>query len=275
MRIGIIHPAVGEEELEDVFARSAEAGADGVEIHYASAATALALNDPLHADRLAAAATESGLAISSLCLHCLAATPSLIGRPEVIQSGQQVILRALGCAAQAGAKIVTIPFFGKNTIEVEEELNRAADALLELVDQAEEVGVVLAVETSLAFHQQQFLLDHLGNTGFVQVSCNPAVALARKLDMPTGIRQLGAGAIAQVRIKDVRLVNGGGPPDFDVPLGQGNVDFRAVAQALRAVAYDGWAIAEPPVTVQTARDPLANARQAVTFTKALFEAAGA
>ena len=270
MRIGIIHPAVGEEELENVFARSAEAGADGVEIHYASAATALALNDPLHADRLAAAAAESGLAVTSLCLHCLAATPSLIGRPEVVQSGQQVVLRALGCAAQAAVPAVTIPFFGKNTIEVEEELNRAADALLELVDQAEEVGVRLVVETSLAFHQQQFLLDRLGNTGFVQVSCNPAVALARKLDMPTGIRQLGAGAIAQVRIKDVRLVDGG-PPDFDVPLGEGDVDFRAVAQALRAVAYDGWVIAEPPVTVHTARDSLANARQAVAFAKALFD----
>ena len=274
MRIGIIHPAVGEEELEDVFARAAEAGADGVEVHYASAATALALNDPLHADRLAAAATDSGLAISSLCLHCLAATPSLIGRPEVIQSGQQVVLRALGCAAQAGARAVTIPFFGKNTIEIEEELSRAADALLELVDQAEEVGVVLAVESGLAFHQQQFLLDRLGNTGFVRISCNPAVAVARKLDMPTGIRQLGAPAIAQVRLKDVRLVEGG-LPDFDVPLGEGDVDFRAVAQALRAVAYDGWAIAEPPVTVQTARDPRTNARQAVTFAKALFDGAGA
>jgi sugar phosphate isomerase/epimerase len=274
MRIGIIHPAVGEEELENVLARAAQAGAEGVEFHYASAATALALNEPLHAARLAAAATESGLAISSLCLHCLAAVPSLIGRPEVIQTGQQVVLRALGCAAAAGVGAVTIPFFGKCTIEVEEELNRAADALGELVDQAEEVGVVLAVESSLAFHQQQFLLDRLGNTGFVKVSCNPAVALARKLDMPTGLRQLGAGAIAQVRIKDVRLVEGG-PPDFDVPLGQGNVDFRAVAQAMLAISYDGWVIAEPPVTVQTAKDPLANARQAVAFAKALFDGVGA
>jgi sugar phosphate isomerase/epimerase len=274
MRIGIIHPAVGEEELENVFARAAEAGADGVEVHYASPATALALNEPLHAARLAAAASESGLAISSLCLHCLAAVPSLIGRPEVVQTGQQVVLRALGCAQQAGARAVTVPFFGKNTIEVEEELNRAADALLDLVDQAEEAGVVLALESTLAFHQQQFLLGQLGNAGFVQVSCNTAVAVAHKLDMPTGIRQLGAGAIAQVRFKDVHLIEGG-PPDFDAPLGEGNVDFRAVAQAMRAIAYDGWVIAEPPVTVETAKDPLANARQAVAFAKALFEPTGA
>jgi len=272
MRIGIIHPALGQEELEDVFARSAQAGADGVEVHYASAATALALSEPLHAARLAAAAADSGLAIASLCLHCLSAAPSLIGRAEVIQSGQQTVLHALGCAAEAKALAVTVPFFGRNTIEVEDELSRAADALLELVEQAEQVGVVLAVESTLAFHQQQYLLDYLGNTGYVKISCNTAVALARKLDMPTGIRQLGSAAIAQVRLKDVHLAEAS-PPDYDVPLGQGNVDFRAVAQAMRAVAYDGWVIAEPPVNEATAKDPQANARQAVAFARGLFDGA--
>jgi len=264
MRIGIVHPALGQEAPPEVFARAAQAGAEGVEVHYASAGAATVLGNPQHARDLKQAAAAAGVAIPSLCLDCLCAQPALIGRPEVIESGKDLLLRALGCASEAGAEMVTVPFFGKNAIEVEDELNRAADALLEMVDHAEEAGVVLAVESTLAFHQAEFLLNHLGDTGDVKLSCNTGVLLSRKLDVATGIRQLPRGSISQVRFTDVHLVEGA-PPDFGVTLGEGDVDFRAVVQALRAVGYDGWILVEPPRTA--AADPLPVAQTAVSFAR--------
>ena len=269
MRIGIVHPALAEAALEATFRRAAQAGAEGVEVHYASPAFAHALDEPMHARELQAAAASSGVAIPSLCLDFLAGQPYLIGRPEVIETGQQQVRRALRCAAEAGAAMVVVPFFGRNAIELEEELTRASDALLGLLDDAEEAGVVLAVESTLAFHQQEFLLAQLGNTGSVLVSCNTAVALSRKMDAATGIRQIGAAAIGLVRFKDVRITEGL-PPDFSVPLGRGNVDFGTVAQALRAVSYDGWVIAEPPLDAETLQDPTASAARAIHFTRELL-----
>ncbi len=274
MRIGIAHPALGVEIPREVFARAAKAGAEGVEIDYASPALATALGQAEHVKELTVAAKRSGLALAGLRLSCLREQPSLIGRPEVIETTQELLLRALGCAAEAGAAMVVLPFYGKNTIEVEGELDRAADALLEMADHAEEAGVVLAVETTLAFHQQEYLLTRVGNTGDVRVSCNAAVALSRKMDVATGLRQLGAGAIALVRLQDVRMAENE-PPDFDVPLGEGDVDFRAVAQALHAVGYEQWVVVDPPVTERTLKRPVAAATKAVTFAReALQNAAG-
>ena len=267
MRIAIVHHVLGAEELADIFAFAARARADGVEIHYASAGVATALGQPEHARRLAELSAETGLAVPSLCLTCFRGEPALIGRPEIIERAEQTLLHALGAAAEAGAEMVTVPFFGKNAIEVEDELRRAADALLDVVDHAEEAGVVIAVDSTLPFHQQQFLLSHVGNTGDVKVCCNTGVALSRKLDVATGIRQLPPQAIAQARFKDVRITEGA-PPDFDVPLGEGDVDFRAVVQALRAVGFDGWVVVEPAAA--NAEDLLPAAQQAVNFARSVL-----
>ena len=274
MRVGIVHPALGTGDLQEAFALAAEAGAEGIEVCYASAAIATVLGRPEHAQQLAEAAGRTGVAIPSLHLGCFRAEPALIGRQEVIESAQQVLLRALGTASEAGAEMVTVPFFGKNAIELEEELDRAADALLDMVDHAEEAGVVIAVESTLPFHQEQFLLNHLGNTGDARVCCNTGVALSRKLDLATGIRGLAAEAIAFVRFRDVRIAEGA-PPDFNVPLGEGHVDFGAVVQAIHAVGYDGWVIVEPPPIDDGPEAGVRAAREAIDFARqALRDPAG-
>jgi len=270
MRVGIVHPALGTEDLSQAFAAAAEAGAEGIEVHYASATIATVLGRPEHSRQLRELAESSGVAGVSLCLDCFRAEPALIGRREIVDSAQQVLLRALGAAAEAGVEMITVPFFGKNTIELESELTRAADALLDMVDHAEETGVVLAVESTLASHQVQFLLDHLGNTGDVRICCNTGVALSRKFDAVTGIRQLPADAIAFVRLQDVRITEGA-PPDFNVPLGTGDVDFPAIVQAIRAVGFDGWVVVDPPRDAGGAETPSGIARQTVRFARDLLD----
>jgi sugar phosphate isomerase/epimerase len=269
MRIAIVHPAMMTDRLAEAFARAVDIGVDGVEVHYASAAIAAVLNDPGHAAQLKEAAFASGLAVAGLCLDCFCAEPALIGRPEIVDRSQHVLLGAMGTAGEAGAAVVAVPFFGKNTIEADGEFDRAAAALLEMIEHAEETGVVLAIESTLAIHQQENLLNLLGYPPEAGIYYNTAVAVSRKQDPATAIRQLGSDAIAQVRIRDVRVVEGA-PPDFGVPIGSGDIDFDAVGMALAAVGFDGWVVVEPP-PVDDEAGALAVAAEAVRFTRAALK----
>ena len=245
MQVGIMSTTLAANGLTETFRKAAEAGAGGLELAYETANDVKALRGADHAKTVGDLAESTGLAIPSLALMSLCKTPSLIGTESEWQQARKMIGQAIEVAAQLGAQTLTIPFFGKNAIELETELTRAADALLELIDDAAKAGVVLALASTLNFDQQQFLLDHLGNTGDAKICLDTGAALARKLDVPTGIRDLGGEAIAQVHLKDVRIADGQ-PPDFDVALGEGDVDFRAAIQALYRVGYDGWCIIDTP-----------------------------
>jgi sugar phosphate isomerase/epimerase len=245
MRLGIQSRSLSRDDLQEALRLAGQAGAEGVEVTYCTSQEARQLRRwENHGEALSATARGSGLAVPSLNLTCLCGAASLIGSPDMIESSLELIASAISAAKAIGSPVVLVPFFGKNTIEVERELNRAAEALTRLVEPAEEAGVILGVESTLNFDQQLFLLDHLGHTANVRVCFDTGDALAHKFDAATGIRDLGE-RIVQVHLKDVRIVEGA-PPDFDLALGEGNVDFRAVAQALAAIRFDGWVILETP-----------------------------
>lgn len=241
---------------------AAAAGAAGVELRYMAAESRWLLSEPKHGPALAARAAEAGVAVSDLYLGCLSVEPALIGRDEIVSRNQQLVRQGIETAAAAGVQLVTLPFFGRNCIETDAELARAGEALSELVDAAGESGVTLAVESTLNTERQVELLSTLGGPGEVKVHFNTGVALSRKLDAATCIRDLGRDAIGIVRLRDVRLREGSAP-DFDVPLGEGDVDFGGVGQALRAIGYQGWVIVEPASA--------AAASAAVQFVNALLK----
>ena len=152
-----------------------------------------------------------------------------------------------------------------NIIELEEELTNAADALLPMVELAEQAGVVIGVESTLNFDQQQFLLNYLGGSGDVKIYLDTGNSLARKRDLAMGIRDLGRDAIAQIHFKDVSITEGQ-RPNFDVALGEGDVDFQAVTRALRAVGYDRWVIME----TTPGDDPLEAGRKNIEFARSVL-----
>jgi sugar phosphate isomerase/epimerase len=197
------------------------------------------------------------LAMVDLCIH-----PSLIGRSELAQTAIRQVRRGLETAAAIGAGVLLLPFFGKNLIETEPELNNAAEALAQLAEPAEQAGVILGVESTLNVHQQLFLLGQTGHSPNVRIYFDTGNSLARKYDVATQIRDLGLGTICQVHFKDVRIAEGAHPA-HDVALGTGSVDFRAVVGALRACRYDGWIVLETP----PGADPLAATRANIAFAR--------
>lgn len=243
---------------------ASSAGADGVEVQYTRANKKL-LRQADHARELNELAAKHQLEIPSLCLAYLCDKATLVGTPKDIAAAQKSICHALRLAGKVGAAMVVVPFFANNAINVEDELARATDALMELVDEAENASVTIAVESTLNFDQQCFLLTSLGETDDTRIYCDTGNALARKLDPAGGIRQLGINRIAQIHYKDVRLTEGS-PPDFDLPLGGGEVDFRAVTEALRAIGYDKWIVLETP----PGDDPAASAAANLAFVRQLL-----
>ena len=268
MRIGISTLSAGTVAREAAFALARQAGAEGIEVAYSGKEGAQALvRWTEEAERLKALAAKGGLAVAGLNLAFLCEAPSLVGTRQAAARWQPIVRDALTVAAAAQAPVVIVPFFTRNAIETQDHLDHAAAALTDLVEGAEEAGVVLGIESSLNLDQQQFLMDYLGNSPFAKVCYDTGQALARKLDVPTGIRGLGAERIAEVHIKDVRIAEAQ-PPDFTVALGEGSVDFPAVAQALKAVGFHGWVILETPPT----DNPPAAARKNVDFAKSLLAA---
>jgi sugar phosphate isomerase/epimerase len=263
MHLGIHSKSLSRGSIEEAIRLASQSGAEGVELVYSTTQEARPLRRwEEHARMVSALARKSGLAVPSLNLSCLCNAPSLIGTGEIIDSGVEFVTAAISAAQAMGAPVVLLPFFGKNTIEVERELQKAGDALGRLVEPAEQAGVILGVESTLNFDQQRFLLDHLGHSDSVRICLDTGDALAHKFDAPTGIRELGGDHIVEVHLKDVR-VSEGAPPDFNVALGEGNVDFQAVAQALNAVGFDRWVILETPPGL----DPLAAAKANLQYAR--------
>jgi len=265
MRLGVLNTVVGGEPREESFARAAKAGSEGVEIQYGNAKDARTLSRKKLAAEMRKLAESSGLEIPSLSLGFLCKKPSLVGTPEDVTKAQEQIATAISVAGEIGAGVVLVPFFGKNTIEVATELNRAVEALQDLSEKAEDAGVAIGVESKLHSAQRQFLLDSLAAANSVKIYYDTGNALSRKVDVPTDIRDIGRDHIAQIHFKDVRITEGS-PPDFNVALGQGSVDFRAVVRALRAVGYDGWIILE----TNPSRDPIAETTADLEFVRNLI-----
>lgn len=263
MRTGLMSSCLAGQVPEENFQRAAAAGAEGIEVTYRAPYGAKVLGEPGHADELKGWSEKYGIEIASLVMSFLSDAPTLIGEGEPLEQAQKQIAQGIEVAAAIGVKVILIPFFGRNTIQSEAELNRVVESLMPLVPPAEDAGVILALESTLNTAQNMFLVGSLGSD-FVKVYYDVGNMLGRKLDPAIGIREL-RGQIAQIHFKDVK-VTATAPPDYNVPLGGGNVDFRACVQALKVVGYDGWVILETPA----GDDPVASAKANLAFVRNLL-----
>lgn len=204
--------------------------------------------------------------VPSIGLGILREGESLFGNSKTVSSAQDIIHRAIGAAQEIGAAVVLVPFLNKATIESEDELERIIKNLEELAEEAEQASVVLGVESTLNVDQQKYLLEHLAVYDSVKIYYDTGNALARKSDPATFLRQLEPSNVCQMHFKDVRLGEEGAPPDFDVALGEGNVDFPTVVKAIEAMNYTGWVILETPPTA----NPLTAAKANLKFARSVL-----
>ncbi len=266
MLVGIMQNSLVAHDLRKSFRLASQAKADGLEIACDLPEEVLSLLGPEGIEQVLSLKKTHKIEVPSIGLGVLRESESLFGDEKTASEAKDVIHRAIGSAREIGAGIVLVPFLGKAAIELEDELDRVIQNLDELAEEAEGASVTLGIESTLNVNQQQHLLEHLGAYTSVKVYYDTGNALARKFDPATYLRELGPDRVCQMHFKDVRLGEEGTPPDFDVALGKGNVDFPAVASAIAAMDYPGWVILETPCT----DTPLAAAKANIKFARSIL-----
>lgn len=126
-------------------------------------------------------------------------------------------------------KVLLLPFFGRWALKSDEEIARVGDALRELAPEAEQAGVVLGLEDTISAEDNVRIME-LSRARNVLVYYDVGNSAKAGFDVVKEIRWLGKDRICQFHFKD--------NPHF---LGEGNIQFRPVVEAIRDIGWQGWA----------------------------------
>lgn len=227
--------------IEEKFKLVKEIGFDGVEIDRPG-------KTPI--EEILRARDAAGIEIPSVIdsVHW----SSTLGDPDgqVRMAGIEALETALRDAKAVGAaSVLLVPCVVNDKIDYESAWNRSQEAIRRVIPLAAELGVPIAVENVW----NGFVMSPLEARRYVDDFGSPWVRWHFDVGNVVNygwpeqwIRVLGR-RIRQVHVKDFsrRKRDAEGLwKGFDVKLLEGDVDWRAVMQALDETAYSGWLIAE-------------------------------
>jgi L-ribulose-5-phosphate 3-epimerase len=230
------------------------AGLDGVEVRAGNAADKLEIADPAVRQKYKEQMKETGLVISSLMMGLLNSDP-LASDPR----GPAWLEQSIDGAKDLGAKVILVAFFGKGSLLDGETLKTAdvdvvVQRLKAAAPRAKDAGVILAIENMLTAKQNVEILDRIGSDA-VGIYYDVGNLTGRGYDVPAEIRVLKK-RIAMFHFKD--------GPNY---LGEGKVQYKPIAAAIRDIGYQGWIVME---TSNPSKDRVADARRNAAFIRKLF-----
>ena len=126
-------------------------------------------------------------------------------------------------------QVLLLPFFGKWAIQNQDEGNAVADALGEVVPEAEKAGVILALEDMISAEDNVRIMDRTKSKN-VSVYYDIGNSTAAGFDVVKEIRWLGKDRICQFHLKD--------NPHY---LGEGTISIPRVIEAIRDIGFTGAA----------------------------------
>lgn len=250
MKFGTMQNVLNE-PAERVFVVAAELGFDGVELNWADRNDA-ADGGPLAKSRRAAiktAADKAGMQISSICADFL--NPTNLAHPEAAKRNfaKAAISQGIELAADLGAPLMLIPFFGPNVYSPAGK-ERLANDLRAIGEEAAIRHVKIAIEHSMSGADAARLLSHV-NSPWVGDYWDMANGLCFSYSPPQDLEAL-KGHLFQVHAKEYHFTDGQhGTPDkprYDPinrkPFGQGDVPVKEIFAVLKGIGYDGWIVLE-------------------------------
>lgn len=231
-----------------------QAGLDGIEIEVGGAADTLRVADPAVRQQYKEQMARTGLKISSFMMGLLNSNP-LAADPRAPAWLEQ----SIDAAKDLGAGVILVAFFGKGNLLQDRQV-KAADVdvvvprLKAAAPRAREAGVILAIENTLSAKQNVEILDRIGHRS-VRVYYDVGNSTRNGYDVPAEIRFL-KDRIACIHFKD--------GPNY---LGEGEIKFDPVADAIKAIGYQGWIVME---TSNPSKDAVADARRNAAYIRRLF-----
>jgi sugar phosphate isomerase/epimerase len=230
---------------------AAKVGLDGVELHMGRHTDGLPLRKPELRATYKRLARQHGLAIPSVVLGAFNQMQLYAEPVSAIW-----LLDAIDAAADLGARVILVPSFGTEALAWadQDRVKRFAAAVREAGPRAARKGVTLGLENRLSAEENLRLLDLVDAEG-VAIYYDIANLFNLGKDPAAEIRRLGKERICQVHVKD-----------NPHRLGEGEIDFQLVAEALDAIGYRGWLALEtrPP------GDPESDLRHNREFVRRVF-----
>jgi hexulose-6-phosphate isomerase len=160
--------------------------------------------------------------------------------PQVREEAVELMLHLIDRCAESGIGTILTAFFGDQAMETDEDVERAIEGVRKCAPRAESQGVTLALEGTVDADTWFYMIDEIDSEA-VSVYYDVGNALRFGLDGPAELRRLDeAGLLAQIHIKDMTCDH------KNKPLGDGDVDWEAVGEALREIDYDGYLVLETP-----------------------------
>lgn len=229
-------------------------GFDGLEVSLGRVKEGrLPQDDPEIIERYRAAAAQHKLTLASTCLDAL--------HNNFLKSdplAPKLLADAIRITAALGARAILLPSFGKAAPALPEEQERVAALLREHAPAATKAGITLCLENDLSAESNARMVELSGSPA-VKVYYDTGNSFNRGYDILKEIRWLGRERIGQVHFKDGKSY-----------LGEGKIDFPAVAQALNDIAYQGFIVLETP---SPSGDIEADMRRNLSFVRRLFASA--
>jgi sugar phosphate isomerase/epimerase len=250
--------AYTEYALTDAVERIDDAGYDGVELLADDPHAYFPAFDDDDEQALHEALDETGLAVSNVNANTATgyyadASPEAFFEPSIITADDEhrefridYTKRALGLADATGAPAACVatgrPLPGHLPEEAYANLLDSLDAIL---DHAETVGVDLGIEFEPELlvectDEVLALIDEVGRDS-LGVNLDIGHAAVYGEDVTESIRR-SAGHITGVHLEDI--VGGRRGKHYHRIPGEGDIDFRAVFDALDDIGYDGFATLE-------------------------------
>ena len=234
-----------------------ELGLDGLEISATDEVRdEIRLADPAFRNQYKEAMERTSLPVSSIGMAFLNQAP-FARDPR----GPAWLEQTIEAAAELEAGVILMAFFGEGDLRDEDgalredDVDTLVERLREAAPMAEDAGVILGIENWLSAEQNLAILERVDSEA-VQVYYDVGNSTVRGYDVPVEIRRLGERIAPSIHFKD-----------GDHALGEGDVDFDGVAEAMRDIQYSGW------VTLETAildDDRDASFRRNAAFVRDLF-----
>src|SRR5580692_6772542 len=225
-----------EGKLEAV-ALAKSLGFDGVQVSIGKGTDSLPLADPALQKAYLDESKRVGLPVESLCLEVL--------HRNFLKSdplGARWVADSIGIAKAMNIRVVLLPFFNKGALTNTDEMDKVGDILKEIAPSAEKAGVILGLEDTISARDNVRIMERAKSSALLTYY-DVGNATGNGFNVVEEIHWLGRDRICEVHLKD--------NPHY---LGEGQIDFKIVIDALADIGFDHWAQLETASPISVDQD---------------------
>ena len=252
-KIGACDWSIGKMADPAAFKVANEIGLDGVQVSLGTVGDNMKLRQPAVQQSYKEAARAASVEIASLAIGEMNNIPYKSDpRTEAWVSDGIDVMQALGL------KTVLLAFFSKGDLVGDEEGQKEVIRRLKKVaPKAEKAGVVLGLESWLSAEDTVRIMDQVGSPA-VKMYYDVRNSTDRGYNITKEIRWLGKERICEFHLKENGCL-----------LGQGQIDFAGVHDALESIQYEDWMQIEGGLPPNG--DIVESTRKNLHFLRGIFE----